>query len=348
MYGRERKRNEALDIAKGIGILLVVLGHCPQVWMPLKQWIYSFHVPLFFLIAGMVWDRTAHEENGFFNGRFLVKKALRLLLPCFLWGIAYSLARALVSRSLRIGSLPWLLYNSQSSISKAGSLTALWFLSCMFVAVCLFELLQQLLCKTRHGGWILFALSLVFAALGLFLPRITYGYPWSVDIAMLGLALMIWGFLAKETMEKLQERQWLCLLISVLAFAVLTLTYRMNVPNLSDGYVDISGRRLGNRALFLLDALCGGIFVLSLSAFLQNLLFMQMLLGRLGRDTIPILLFHKPVTLALGVVLGKMGVNPLTAVLIEFVMAVVISEGIYVLTVPLFPFLYGESRRGSP
>ena len=61
MYGQENKRSLALDIAKGIGILLVVLGHCAQVVAPIKQWIYSFHVPLFFLIAGMVWDRASHE-----------------------------------------------------------------------------------------------------------------------------------------------------------------------------------------------------------------------------------------------------------------------------------------------
>jgi hypothetical protein len=67
-------------------------------------------------------------------------------------------------------------------------------------------------------------------------------------------------------------------------------------------------------------------------------------LSRLGRDTIPILLLHKPVALALGVVFGKMGMPAAAALLIEFAFALVISEGIFVLTVPYFPFLYGETR----
>ena len=347
MYGQERKRYAALDIAKGIGILLVVLGHCPQVWLPAKQWIFSFHVPLFFLIAGMVWDRTTHEENGFLNGDFLAKKAIRLLVPCFLWGAAYMLARALVSRAFRPESVAWLLYNSQRSLSvpRAGTLTALWFLSCMFVTVCLFEGIQNLLRKTKQREWILLGLSLVFAALGLFLPRLAIGYPWNVDIAMLGLALMIWGSLLKQIMEKLEEKQGLCLLISLVSLAILTLTYRLNLQGLPDHYVDVSNRQFGNPALFLLDALCGSVFVLSLSVFLSGFSLLQLLMCRVGRDTIPILLIHKPVVLAMGVVFGKMAVSDPAAVAIEFLLAIVISEGIYVLTAPFFPFLYGESRR---
>lgn len=45
------KRIESLDIAKGFGILIVVLGH---VLRPndvfLKEFIFSFHMPLFFIL----------------------------------------------------------------------------------------------------------------------------------------------------------------------------------------------------------------------------------------------------------------------------------------------------------
>jgi fucose 4-O-acetylase-like acetyltransferase len=345
MYGQEYKRSLALDIAKGIGILLVVLGHCPHVWDPVKQWIYSFHIPLFFLIAGMVWNRKSHEERGFLNGAFLARKALRLLLPCFLWGLLYALGRALASRSFRLESLGWLLYNTENSISKSGSLTPLWFLSCMFVAVCLFEGIQWFFCKKQLSKWILFGLSLAFGALGLFLPVLPLGYPWNVDIAMLGLALMIWGYLARETMDRLSGKPWLCLLIGLTALAVLTLTYRLNLPNVSDKYVEVSDRIFGNPAMFLLDALCGGLFVLGISCFLADFTFPSPLLSRLGRDTIPILLLHKPVALALGVVFGKMGMPAAAALLIEFAFALVISEGIFVLTVPFFPVVYGESQQ---
>ena len=43
-----------LDSVKGIGILLVVIGHCLIDANTLRNWIYSFHVPLFFLISGFL------------------------------------------------------------------------------------------------------------------------------------------------------------------------------------------------------------------------------------------------------------------------------------------------------
>ena len=44
------------DIIKGIGIMLMVLGHtCGQ---PLYNWIYSFHMPLFFIVSGLFFSPT--------------------------------------------------------------------------------------------------------------------------------------------------------------------------------------------------------------------------------------------------------------------------------------------------
>ena len=41
------KRKPDIDVLKGIGIVLVMLGHQN---LPIGHFIYSFHMPLFFLI----------------------------------------------------------------------------------------------------------------------------------------------------------------------------------------------------------------------------------------------------------------------------------------------------------
>ncbi len=50
------QRNETLDIAKGLGIVLVVLGHNP-VFREGAHWLYEavylFHMPLFFFLSGV-------------------------------------------------------------------------------------------------------------------------------------------------------------------------------------------------------------------------------------------------------------------------------------------------------
>ncbi|NJB83255.1 fucose 4-O-acetylase-like acetyltransferase [Wenyingzhuangia aestuarii] len=45
-----QKRVEWIDIFKGIGILLVVIGHS-TIPKELSWWIWSFHMPLFFTMS---------------------------------------------------------------------------------------------------------------------------------------------------------------------------------------------------------------------------------------------------------------------------------------------------------
>lgn len=45
------ERNLTIDAFRGIGILLVILGHCVQkTELPINQIILSFHMPLFFSV----------------------------------------------------------------------------------------------------------------------------------------------------------------------------------------------------------------------------------------------------------------------------------------------------------
>ena len=57
------KRLNYLDYAKGIGILLVVLGHIYN--NNTKLWIYSFHMPLFFIISGYLLEYNKTYDKKF-------------------------------------------------------------------------------------------------------------------------------------------------------------------------------------------------------------------------------------------------------------------------------------------
>jgi len=71
------KRIEWIDLCKAIGIYLVVLGHFLPVGTPLKIIIYSFHVPLFFILSGFL----LKTERGWVSQVF--RRARLLLLPYF-------------------------------------------------------------------------------------------------------------------------------------------------------------------------------------------------------------------------------------------------------------------------
>ncbi len=52
------KRDETFDVMKGIGIFLMVTGHTLGPDSPLNKFIYSFHMPLFFLVTGYFFKCT--------------------------------------------------------------------------------------------------------------------------------------------------------------------------------------------------------------------------------------------------------------------------------------------------
>lgn len=88
-----------IDRCKGALILLVVLGHAIGTgrylgasdgipWMNFAyQYIYAFHMPAFFLLAGVTW-RTVSSGTAREFAAFAGKKARRLLVPYLVFGLA--------------------------------------------------------------------------------------------------------------------------------------------------------------------------------------------------------------------------------------------------------------------
>lgn len=58
-----KKRINWVDALKGFGIILVAIGHsgCPQL---LLHWIYIFHMPLFFMLSGLMFKDSEKSMRG--------------------------------------------------------------------------------------------------------------------------------------------------------------------------------------------------------------------------------------------------------------------------------------------
>jgi fucose 4-O-acetylase-like acetyltransferase len=88
-----------VDVAKGVGIILVVAGHsldgiisagmtgATGVLAAAQYWIYTFHMPLFFLLAGLFIYRRVRDDTS----RFLKTTATRILWPYLLWSLIQGL-----------------------------------------------------------------------------------------------------------------------------------------------------------------------------------------------------------------------------------------------------------------
>lgn len=157
-------RVQWIDVAKGIGILLVVAGHAigglidagiaptPDWFRPLLLAIYLFHMPLFFLLSGLFVPDRLRDGPAALGGRLLT----RLAWPYLLWAtvqiLVVSAAGSLVNTPVEdLGtSLAALLHTPPSQF---------WFL---YVLAIMQVLAMLLLPRIGAGGFLALAL-LAFA-----------------------------------------------------------------------------------------------------------------------------------------------------------------------------------------
>lgn len=128
------KHLDYVDAVKGIGILLVVLGHNLQGIPALTSWIYSFHMPLFFIVTGYL---EAHKQaQGAAQkaiGSYIRSKAASLLWPYITFSIVnlvWLLLFRLVMGVQPENPFPVILLKMLTTYGYR----ALWFLPTMFFA----------------------------------------------------------------------------------------------------------------------------------------------------------------------------------------------------------------------
>jgi fucose 4-O-acetylase-like acetyltransferase len=111
------KQRRLLDIdrAKGLAIILVVLGHLVSREPPLgNEWytkllvaIYVFHMPFFMYLAGVVFAHGDNLEKPQANfRRYLFKRAERLLIPFVVMGLVILVIKLVASRFLYVDKIP--------------------------------------------------------------------------------------------------------------------------------------------------------------------------------------------------------------------------------------------------
>lgn len=82
--GMKKNRMTYLDMAKGIGILFMIVGHTISLgWQ--KDLIYSFHMPLFFVCSGMI-HGLVKQLAGVERGCQKIGKTPALTGTCSVYG----------------------------------------------------------------------------------------------------------------------------------------------------------------------------------------------------------------------------------------------------------------------
>ncbi|MFR0569059.1 acyltransferase family protein [Bifidobacterium apri] len=200
------KRIAQLDAIKGIAIILVVLGHCIYVfakassWMvALDEFIYIFHMPLFFAVSGYLFNPNVN----------VAKKARRLLVPFFVWASPVILVHILLGK---YSSNFYMNLLEECSVLLRGGYY--WYLIYLFYMIILAKICFKL---TKSKIWMLIISMLI--SLASYLIATTCAFPEFLVRYFYNYFFFLAGYLAKSNgifKAKKGRRYW------ILGFGILT------------------------------------------------------------------------------------------------------------------------------
>lgn len=251
-----KERIHWIDIAKGIAIICVFLGHTVSSPSEIGNFVYSFHMPLFFLLSGYCFS----SRRKF--GDFVLTKLKTIVLPIFSLGLTGAIVVAVLSYFLKHENIDWKwLFLNPFVQYKEHSL--LWYLAALFVALIIFYAITKLF-KDKPLPIIISAFVLggiSYTAIRLF----DYDLPWNVPTALIALPFIAIGYtMKKKDFSKNLNHIW----VPIASFLGCLISGYCNLKFF--GGVEMHSNSYGNIALFYLTALLGSIMVISFSVLLEK------------------------------------------------------------------------------
>lgn len=127
-----KKRIDYFDLARGVGIIFVILGHIEYIPQGLRTYIVSFHMPLFFVISGMLLMINKEEERDI---KSLISGKINSILKPYLYFsvidiIVYIIYFLITGRD---GGWQTVLMDIIQSVTLYG-MSVLWFLPALFIS----------------------------------------------------------------------------------------------------------------------------------------------------------------------------------------------------------------------
>lgn len=316
-----REREQWVDIGKGFAIVLVVLGHMFRGFTSANMYnnyteyfrwidftIYSFHMPLFFMLSGYLYSKSSNITNIEQYKNMIVKKLLNLGVPYIVFSVLQTLITIILSSKTN-NSLNF--YDLMLIPIKP--IAQFWFLYTL-IAIFILVPLIELILKNDN---IVFLLFLAFKFSGLFMHT---GIKFFDNF-------LIWGFyfycgkILLNNFKSLLKSKF-SMIFSILIYIILNIyVFKMNnsnnliINNIIDIILAISGcifsfgiiriitkgilskyiNFIGRKSfyIYLLHIIfCSGIRIVLVKLFKVDNFFIHTILGLLLGINVPILIAY--------------------------------------------------------
>lgn len=226
-----------IDTAKVIGIFLVIYGHGGLAVQPVRDFIYTFHMPLFFFLSGLLYRPMSPKQTLNKDWRGLLVPYLLLNLICLIPFLLSPFKGTFSIERLfqRIGAIAiGLGYEHEFWVPVS---TPCWFLIALFLCRMILSIGYR---KFNN----VFLLSIVVVSVSVSWILQLMGMDWLVplDSALLAMPFLCLGYKLKPFLLKEDQTShpWIFLLLAVIGLMLTSITYFYN------GAVDTNKCQIGH------------------------------------------------------------------------------------------------------
>lgn len=262
-------RIQWIDIAKALGILLVVLGHLTNSSSYIGHWISSFHMPLFFVLSGICFSPLGTLS------KYINKKFISLIYPYFTFGICLAILHVILCN---YGLLEIISHTKKHFLNYG----AMWFVPILFFAQVLFKFVYS------KRIWINISSMIIFTVFGYLLSKNNIDIGYSLTTIFMATAYVEFGYLIKDKLVCLFENKLFYYIIPFMLIVYSYIIYAVDSVNINMSGNDIP--RLGTIPLSIMGLLmfCYACYWLSMLKCTR----LHNALSWLGKNTIIILALH--------------------------------------------------------
>lgn len=275
------RRIEWIDASKAIGILLVIIGHTFEYNSLARNVIFSFHMPLFFILSGYTFHFRKLSAREF--GQKTIKDAEHLLIPVAvitvldcLWKFDAASFDKTAIKNIVIDKLLALFWASAYSVNKP-FLGITWFLISMFWGRFIIRVLLTLF-KSEKVPFICIALGLYGVLLGQ-----DHELPQNLDVTIVAVMFMAVGNIARNYNDWIKKYKYAIFICSAIFWQICVL---------NGLYIEMGTRSYPLGMLCILEAVCGSFVCCNISDALMSNAFLKRGMLFLGQHTLLLLSIH--------------------------------------------------------
>jgi len=318
---------DSIDIAKGIGILLVISGHMLPVQSNFRNVIYTFHMPLFFILSGFV----TNSKYGFMEILNSQKKMLATYFTYSTIIIVFDLVvKVFILREMNYRQIIWEFYQTFSLYG----VNVLWFISTILLCRIILLILNWKISRNI----ILIITGCLYVIIGLFgtifnmqymsksIPLMLLYFPIAALLRPAGvLVFMAVGFYILKPIAKLKQivlnKSKLTIILHIIAIGLMSINI---IFAKYSGFIDIHTIDFGKFPLNIFLAFSGSSTVILLSNISNPDSLISRCLSFLGKNSIFIMISHEYLLINRFVIYFTKGIN-YDHIIIQFIIVTLLS-----------------------